>query len=866
MNVTPALSAARLFFAIAAGRAPAAEVLLVDWNHSWDYMMPMGLDPALADPDFNATWFLKSADFEGYDGPLFGGFTTAGDAGVPSSFNRGSGPGPLGYDVIEYLAAGGPEVSAFGTHLNSPALGNRHTAYFRTTFTAPPNCLFPKIRMLADDGALVYLDGVLVASVNMEGNTEAYTAAAADAVATRNETGTPDLNNEACIQSFRLADAGAGTEADSFVYVPISALAAGEHTLAVSARSNSPTSTDLCMGLQLLGNDAGISASASNVRRHDNGPGVADDTFSFDVTVSAFNVPGASSWTSDSPAANGPASGSYAPASYTFAWPAQRSDGMLNGAAVTFRDATDATLAATVEVAAPALPAGPPVAWGRGNDGQLGDGTTVGSRVTPGAVDVSGVLAGKDLIAIAAGESHCVALSSEGRAYGWGYNFFGQMGIGTAVPRQPVPVAVHSGGALAGKTIVQIKAGLHHCLALSTEGKVYAWGHNDSWALGDGTFTQRNTPIAVNMSGALAGKSVKAIAAGYLHNVVLTTDGRLFAWGENSSGQLGDGTFTSRSAPVAVVMTGALSGRTVAGIAAGREHSLAVTSDGRVFAWGLNGSGQLGDGTQTNRNAPTAVSVAGALAGKIVTAVDAGYAQTLALASAGELLTWGSNAKGQLGDGTTTNRLLPGAVSMNGALAGKTPVLVAAGRDHCLALSSDGRVYGWGDNAYGQLGDGTTAMRSSPVAVHPDGAPAGRVVRSLDAGTGLSIALTVPSALERWRHSHFGSVAPVGTGGDDADPDKDGIGNLTEFAFGMDPHLPDPSALPSWQRSGGNYVLSFASPGGVSGITYVAEYNSRLAAEGWSPLPNFGDAPIFTFAAPADLAPRLFLRLRVTAP
>ena len=243
-------------------------------------------------------------------------------------------------------------MTAFGRALTTPTSANRYTAYFRTTFTLAQDYTSPRIRMVLDDGALVYLDGVLVARVNKSDNTEAYTSFATDTTATRNETGAA-ADNESVVQSFSLGTAGASLQADSAVIVAVPTLAAGVHTLAVSARNNGVTSSDMVMGLQMLANDAGLSAQVSDVQRQLNGPGFADDMFTFKVAVTALNMPGATTWTSDNAAANGPVTGAYAPTVYTYTYPAQVNSGTLTTATIKFTDATDPLLSSTVVVTAP---------------------------------------------------------------------------------------------------------------------------------------------------------------------------------------------------------------------------------------------------------------------------------------------------------------------------------------------------------------------------------------------------------------------------------------------------------------------------------------------------------------------------------
>lgn len=367
--------------------------------------------------------------------------------------------------------------------------------------------------------------------------------------------------------------------------------------------------------------------------------------------------------------------------------------------------------------------------WGYNGYGQLGDNTTT-NRLTPAAVDQSGVLAGKTIVRVERGLTHSLALCADGTVAAWGGNATGELGDGTLNDRAtPVLVKADSGAsALFGKTVVAIAAGAHS-LALCSDGTVAIWGGNSGSLV----------PLAVDKS-ALAGRSVVAIASGLLHGLALCSDGSVWAWGQNSNGQLGDNTLTNRSAMVAVnAVSGSsfLFGKTVARIAAGERHSLALCTDGTLAAWGANSSGALGDNSQIQRNTPVAVIKTGALAGKTVVALAAGSLHSMALCSDGKVVAWGGNNRGQVGDNATVNRLAPVAVntaSGTSALFGKTVVAISAGLSHSLALSSDGAVAAWGANANGQLGDATTTERHAPVAVNTasgSSALASRKARSL---------------------------------------------------------------------------------------------------------------------------------------
>jgi len=375
-------------------------------------------------------------------------------------------------------------------------------------------------------------------------------------------------------------------------------------------------------------------------------------------------------------------------------------------------------------------------AWGSNTNGQLGDGTTTDYTVptTGNAALGAGVLLGRTVVAVAAGGFHSLALCSDGTVAAWGDNASGQLGDGT-ITQQTVPVEVNHapGSALEGKTVVAVAAGQSHSLALCSDGTVAAWGSNSRFGfgqLGDGTSTDRSIPVAVNtvVGSALYGKSVVAVAAGYGHSLALCSDGTVAAWGANMQGQLGAETAGPPwcLVPVAVDTTSSstLSGKTVVAVAAGQFHSLVLCSDGTVAAWG---QGPLGNGSSASQYniPPVAVSAApgSALHAKTVLAVTAGSFHSMALCSDGTLAAWGDNSAGELGDGTTTDRIVPVAVNAasGSPLYGKTVTAVAGGSSYSIALCSDGTLAAWGTNDSGQLGDGTWTQSNLPVAVNRGG-------------------------------------------------------------------------------------------------------------------------------------------------
>lgn len=398
--------------------------------------------------------------------------------------------------------------------------------------------------------------------------------------------------------------------------------------------------------------------------------------------------------------------------------------------------------------------------WGSNGNGALGDNST-SDRLVPTPASQGGALAGKTLVELAAGNSETLALAADGTLVAWGYDW-------SLGGNRPVPVTVGTAGTpLAGKTIASIASGGGHSFALCSDGTLAGWGYNGSGGLGINSQVSSPVPVAVLTRGtALEGKTVVAIAAGAGHSLALCSDGTLVAWGRNSEGQLGDGTQQDRPVPTAVMRTGsALAGRTVVAIAAGGYHNLVLCSDGTLVAWGYNTSGQAGDGSFSNRTVPGLVTTTGTpLAGKVVKAIAAGGSHSLALCTDGMLCSWGANWRGQLGDNSTVDRTLPVALLKTGTpLAGRTISSITAGSYHSVAQCTDGTMAAWGDNDYGQLGDGSRAMRKVPVQVSP-GSLGGGLPTALGRGASAfhslaQVALPLPGFVEIAVHEG------VGTGG-----------------------------------------------------------------------------------------------------
>ena len=297
--------------------------------------------------------------------------------------------------------------------------------------------------------------------------------------------------------------------------------------------------------------------------------------------------------------------------------------------------------------------------------------------------------------------------------------------------------------------VVEIRAGDRHTCALTSAGGVKCWGYNHDGQLGDGQGSDRSRPVDV--VGLTNG--AKAITAGWRTTCAVTTTGGAKCWGNNHDGQLGDGTQIDRNTPQDVV--GLLA--RVTSIRTGERHTCALTVTGGVKCWGNNHDGQLGDGTRKDKVTP--VDVMGLTTG--VTAITTGWRHSCALTSTGGVKCWGSNHDGQLGDGTETDRVIP--VDVTGLTSGVTTI--TARWRHTCALTSTGRVKCWGNNHVGQLGDGTKHDRNTPVEV----VGLANGIKAIAAGWNHVCALTPAGSMKCWGSNHEGQLGD-GTGVDRKGP------------------------------------------------------------------------------------------------
>lgn len=560
-------------------------------------------------------------------------------------------------------------------------------------------------------------------------------------------------------------------------------------------------------------------------------------------------------------------------------------------------------------------------AWGYNEEGELGNNSTASSSV-PVAVYRAGVLAGKTIVSIATGSGHNLALCSDGTLASWGIGTSGELGNNT-LTNSSIPVAVNTVGLLAGKTVVAIAAGGSHSLALCSDGTLVAWGINNAGQLGNNTTINSKVPVAVYAAGVLAGRTIVSISGGGSSSLALCSDGFLAAWGDNSIyGGLGNGSTTNSSVPVAVNRSGVLAGKTIVAVSVGGAHCLALCSDNTLAAWGNNDDGELGDGSTTSRSLPVLVNRSGVLADKTIVAVAAGGAHSLALCSDGTVAAWGFNWAGELGIGSYESCSVP-AIMLNSSFpSGAKCTAVATGWAHSVMVagtssplshshdSSLSRLEFIAGTLSPVLASGATSFTAcytsvvssvqviatatastATITINGVAVVSGTVSGAIPVVAGSNIIVMKVTAQDGsvtlytvtidntaygvWKAGVFTDPADLNNpaiSGEMAMPAHDNITNLMKYALAVSPKASTTDAIPTLSRQNGYLTLIYRKNKLATDMTYTVQAADSPSGNPWTAattLLSQTDAGTYWMVTIRDSLPyaghpRRFLRLQVT--
>ena len=446
--------------------------------------------------------------------------------------------------------------------------------------------------------------------------------------------------------------------------------------------------------------------------------------------------------------------------------------------------------------------------WGDNCQGEIGNLSTGTAAPTssPVSVKTSGVQTWKQ---VATGINFSIGLKTDGTLWGWGSNFYGNLGTSTLAGPALSPTSIAS-----ALSWTKVSSGSSYSMGIKSDGSLWSWGYNGSGQLGQNITAGLTTSSPTQIGSS----SWNAIAAGDTHALGITITGALYAWGNGSSGQRGDLSIVSnQSSPVLVSGPAGTSWSIVAAGVGG--HSLAITTLGALYAWGTNANGQLGIGTITNVSSPVQVGTSS------WNAIAAGVAHSLGITVNGNLYAWGIGNAGQLGNLAITNQSSPVLVS---GPAGTSWSIVAAGNSHSHAISTLGKLYAWGLNTSGQLGINSVTNVSSPVLVS---GPVGTSWNAIGCETNNSFGITTLGVLYGWGSQSFGAV---------------GI-NVLSAGNIISPVLVSGPVGTSWSIIGaskGNFILGITTTGSLYGwgensfnqLAYSQSFSSpvQIGSSSWS--------------------------------
>jgi alpha-tubulin suppressor-like RCC1 family protein len=350
--------------------------------------------------------------------------------------------------------------------------------------------------------------------------------------------------------------------------------------------------------------------------------------------------------------------------------------------------------------------------WGDNGSGQLGNNTT-----TINGNPAQTISFGTNWKQGSCGDGHVATIKTDGTLWTWGINTYGQLGDSLTFSKS-TPAQTTAGGT----NWKQSACGTYHTAAIKTDGTLWLWGSNFYGEIGNNTINNYASPIQTTAFGS----NWKQVTCGNSLTAAIKADGTLWTWGLNSSGQLGDNGIVKKSSPVQTTAFGSNWKQ----VSCGGQHIAAIKTDGTLWTWGYNLYGQLGNNTITNNSSPIQTIAYGTNWKQVA----CGNFHTVAIKTDGTLWTWGYNTHGELGDNSINHKSSP----VQTTAFGSNWKQVAGGKEHTTAIKTNGTLWCWGRNAWGDIGDNTTTDRSSPVQTTAFGSN----WKQTAAGNGFTVAIT----------------------------------------------------------------------------------------------------------------------------
>ena len=363
------------------------------------------------------------------------------------------------------------------------------------------------------------------------------------------------------------------------------------------------------------------------------------------------------------------------------------------------------------------------------------------------------------IVDVALGDSHSLVLTEDKQVYSWGRNNYGQLGQDTQESFIAVPRNITSNFDLEnGEYIVSIEAGGHNSAAISSTGDLYTWGSNAYGQIGNGENDKAHSyipeKITIEDNGEV--KEIKEISIGSNHSIALTSENKLYVWGDNQFGQLGNGTTTHSSTPIPMDLS-SINNEVIIEVETGENHNAILTDENNIFMWGDNKDKQINDSEENEIiTEPIEINENNYFDSETISSISLGGMHSMVLTEeSGNLYAWGSNSTGQLGLGIVDETIEEPTLNEN--FNDEKIIMVSNGHLHSVAISENGNIYSWGNNSSGQLGIGNKNAENKPIKINSISSP-NNAYSKVFLGSYHSMILTSDNKLYVWGKNEFGQL------------------------------------------------------------------------------------------------------------